>query len=61
MAVKAATCACGIVMRARSSALVGAAPAMVAWCLVVATMVATGGRYWKLFCATNLLEGDTLE
>jgi hypothetical protein len=31
-----------------------------AWHHVVATMVATGGSYWKLVGATNLAEGDTL-
>jgi hypothetical protein len=39
---------------------VGAAPAMFAWRLVVATMIVTGGSYWELTRSTNLVEGDTL-
>ncbi len=38
----------------------GVAPAMLAWCLEVTTMITTGGSYWELFGATNLAEGDTL-
>jgi hypothetical protein len=46
---------------AMSSVLVGAAAAIFGWCLVVATMIATGGSYWEIFLgATNLAEGDTL-
>jgi hypothetical protein len=42
-----------------SSAVVGAAPAMFAWRLVVATTIASDGSYWELFLgATNLVEGD---
>jgi hypothetical protein len=48
-------------MMAISSALVGAAQAMFAWRLVVATMLATDRSYWELFLgATNLAEGDAL-
>jgi hypothetical protein len=39
---------------------VGAAPDMVSWHLVVATMVATGVCYREIFGATNLMEQDTL-
>ncbi len=42
-----------------SLALVGAALAMFAWHLKVATIIATGGSYWELFHgAMNLAEGD---
>jgi hypothetical protein len=46
-------------MRARSLVLVGAAPAMFAWHLVVATVIATDGSYWELLGTTILAEGDT--
>jgi hypothetical protein len=34
---------------------VGAAPAMFAWHLVVATMIATGRSYWELFLVQQIL------
>ncbi len=59
-AVKAATCAYSVAMKAWSSLFVGATPAMFALHLVVAAMVATGGSYMELIDTTNLMEGDTL-
>jgi hypothetical protein len=47
-------------MRDRSSALVGVAPVMFVWRLVVATMIVAGESYWELFGATNLTEGYSL-
>jgi hypothetical protein len=59
-ACRTAICTWRLAMMTISSALVGGAPAMFAWHLIVATMITTSGSYWELFFgATNLEEGDT--
>jgi hypothetical protein len=42
-------------MMAMSSTLVGAAPAMFVWHLVVATIIASSRSYWELFLAQQIL------
>jgi hypothetical protein len=49
-----------MVMMAISSALVGAAQAMFAWRLVVATMIATGGSYWDFFLVQQISRREML-
>ncbi len=43
-----------------SSALVGAAPTMCAWHLVLATMIVSGRSYWELFLVQQILRREML-
>jgi hypothetical protein len=47
-------------MMAMSSALVGAAPSMFAWYVVVATMIASGRSYWEHFLVHQTLQREML-